>query len=76
MDQMLRRTSFINYINCAVWQFAVIDIACSQFDRGFDCLSGVFYRVMFLKIRLDATQDFYGVLDRRFIHVDLLETAA
>ena len=49
---MLRRSSLVNHIDCLIGQFAIIDIARGQFDRGFNGIGGVFNVVVLLKIGL------------------------
>ena len=61
---MLRSTGFVDDVNGAVGQFAVIDIARCQLDRGFDSISSVFETMMLFEIRLDPLEDFNRIFDR------------
>eukprot|EP00043_Microstomoeca_roanoka_P023687 m.259125 g.259125 ORF g.259125 m.259125 type:complete len:631 (-) comp34017_c0_seq1:207-2099(-) len=75
-QKMLRRARFVDHVDRLVGQLAVVDIARGQFDRGADRIIGVAQVVVLFEIGLQTHQDLHRVLDRRFVHVDLLEPAA
>mmetsp|Transcript_28934 Transcript_28934/g.55331 ORF Transcript_28934/g.55331 Transcript_28934/m.55331 type:complete len:350 (-) Transcript_28934:968-2017(-) len=72
-DQMLCGARFVNHIDRAIGQLAVVDISAGQFNGGLDRVGGVFDAVMILEIRLEAPQDFRRILDRGLVHIDFLE---
>ena len=72
---MLCGPGFVNHVDRAVRQLAVVDIAVRQFDRGLDRVGGVFDAVMLLEIGFQPLEDLGGVFDRRLAHVDFLEPA-
>ena len=74
--QMLRRAGLVDHVDGLVGQLAVVDVARRELDRGLDRVVGVLDRVMLLEIGLEALEDLHAVLDRRLVHVDLLEPAA
>ena len=67
--------TLVNDVDRAVGQLAIIDVACRQFNSRADRLICEPNIVMLFVIGLEATQDLHGILDRRFVHVDLLEAA-
>ncbi len=73
--QHLRCAGFVDHVDRLVRQLAVVDVTRRQLHRGLDSLVGVLQLVVVLEIRLEALEDGDGVLDRRFVDVDLLEPA-
>ena len=74
-NQMLRGTGFVDDVDGAVGQFAVVDVPAGQFHRGLDRIRGVFHRMVILEIGLQSPQDLHRIFDRRFTDVDFLEPA-
>ena len=74
-QQHLCRANLVDHVDGLVGQLAVMNVAVRQFHRRGQRLVAVFDPMMFLVIGLQAAQDFNGVLDRRLVDVDLLETA-
>ncbi|MNX88271.1 hypothetical protein D3C86_1202340 [compost metagenome] len=74
-QQHLRRTGFVNHVDCLVRQFPVGNVAGRQFNGRLDRIVGISQVVIFLKIGLQALHDRDGVIDRRLVDVDLLEAA-
>ena len=62
-------------IDRLVGQLAVVDVARGKFHRRLDGVVGELHLVEVLIIGLQALHDGDGVVDRRLVHVDLLETA-
>ncbi len=74
-QQMLRRAGLVDHVDGLVGQLAVVDVARRKLYRRLDRVGGVFHPVMFLEIGLQPLEDLHRVLDRGFVHVDLLEPA-
>ena len=74
-QQHPRRTDLVDHVDRLVGQLAVVDVFRRQLDRGADRLVGVADLVVLLVVRLQAAQDLDAVLERRLVHVDLLEAA-
>ena len=71
--QHFRRADLIDHVDGLVGQFPVIDVAGREFDRRTDRIAGVADLVMLLVVRLQTIHDLHRILDRRLVHVDLLE---
>jgi hypothetical protein len=72
---VLRRAGLVDHVDGLVGQLAVVDVARRQFHRRLDRVGGVADVVVFLEIGLQPRQDLDRILDRGFVHVDLLEPA-
>ena len=72
-QQHLRRARLVDHVDRLVGQFAVVDVARRQFDRGLHRIAGVAQLVEFLEIGLEALEDLDRVGDARLLDVDLLE---
>ncbi|MNE39563.1 hypothetical protein D3C80_1335230 [compost metagenome] len=73
-QQHLRGTGFVDHIDRLVRQLAVGNVAGRQFDGSLDRLVGISEVMIILEIRLQTLHDRDGVIDRRLIDVDFLET--
>jgi hypothetical protein len=73
--EMLRRAGLVDHVDGLVGQLAVVDVARRQLHRRLDRVGGVLDVVVLLEIGLEALEDLHRVLDRRLVHVDLLEPA-
>ncbi len=73
---MLGRARLVDHVDRLVGQLAVVDVAGRQVNRRADRVRRVADVVMLLEIGLEALEDLERVLDRRLVHVDLLEPAA
>ena len=74
-QQHLRRTQLVDHVDRLVGEFAVVDVASRQLDRGFNCFAGVFELVVVLEIGFQPLKDLDRVRHRRLVDVDLLEAA-
>ena len=71
----LQGTGLVDHVDRLVGQVAVVDVARRQLRRRGERVGGVLHAVVRLEARLQAAQDLDGLLDRRLVHVDLLEAA-
>ena len=73
--QTLVGTCFVDHVNGLVRHVPVIDIARGQLSRCAQGLITVFDAVVLLEATFKPAQNADGVFNRRFGHVDFLETA-
>ena len=71
--EMLRRARLVDHVDRLVGELAVMDVARRQLHRRLDRLGRVADVVVLLEVGLEAREDLDRVLDRRLVHVDLLE---
>ena len=72
---MLGGSGLVDDVDGLVRQLAVVDVAGREFHGGLHRVGGVFHAVVILEVGLQALDDLDRVLDRRLVHVDLLEPA-
>ncbi len=72
-QQHLRGAGLVDHVDRLVRQLAVVDVARRKLHRRLDGVVGVLHLVELLIIGLQALHDLDRVVDRRLVHVDLLE---
>src|SRR5213075_2389720 len=68
------RPRLVDHVDRLVGKMPVVDEARRKLGGRRQRIGGVLHAVMRLEARLEATQDLDGLLDRRLVDVDLLET--
>ncbi|MNQ27154.1 hypothetical protein D3C85_404060 [compost metagenome] len=71
--QALVGTRLVDHVDGLVGHMPIVDVARCQLRCGTQGLIAVLDMVVLLEARLEPPEDAYGVLDRRFGDIDLLE---
>jgi hypothetical protein len=69
----LQRAGLVDHVDRLVRQVPVVDVARRELRRGGERVGGVLHAVVRLEARLQPAQDLHRLLDRRLVHVHLLE---
>ncbi|SBV31309.1 200 kDa antigen p200, putative (fragment) [uncultured Sphingopyxis sp.] len=74
-DEHLHRADLVDHVDRLVGQFAVVDIARRQVDRGVDRIGRVAHLMVRFERAAQTREDLFRILEARLDHVDLLEPA-